>query len=321
MELKNYYEILGVRQEAPPEEVKRAYRKLARKYHPDVSQETDSEAKFKEVNEAWEVLKDPQKKAQYDRVLKGEWQPQEQGFNQSYGSDFYSGDHPEDYSFAGGGDFSDFFNSIFGQRQHARAQAHTNRKIKGQDLHARLQIPLELAYQGGVQNLTLNVPSLNDQGHMVQQQKTLQVKIPPGVKRKSQIRLKGQGAPGLNGAENGDLYIEMDVLAHRYFTLHNKDIELKLPVTPWEAALGAQITVPTLSSNVKLTIPPNAQNGQKLRLKGKGLPGQPPGDQIVTLVLTLPHATTHEAKKLYEQMAQVMPINPREHLEVNHDKV
>jgi len=307
MEPKDYYAILGVAPETPPEEIKRAYRKLAKKYHPDVSKLPDAEARFKEINEAWEVLQDPAKRNHYDKVRAGGWQPQREGFDQSMGSDFYSGDHPEDFAFQGGGDFSEFFNSIFaGAARGGPKQAH---RMRGRDQHVKIEIPLSVAYQGGVQTLAL-------QGQ--DQTKKLQVKIPKGVTNGSQIRLKGQGEAGLNGGMMGDLYIDIHLQKHPLFTVHHKDIHIKLPVTPWEAALGATISVPTLGGNVNVKIPRNAQTDQKLRLKERGLPGPTPGDQYVILKIETPQADNEAAIKWYEEMAKVMPFNPRDKWGVEH---
>lgn len=301
MDFKDYYAILGVSPETPSDEIKRAYRKLARKYHPDVSKEPNAEARFKEINEAWEVLQDPNKRKQYDQIRAGGWQPN-QGFDQSMGSDYFSGDHPEDFSFqAGGEDFSDFFNSIFGRAAHQRqARAHP---MKGRDFHVKVDIPLTVAYQGGTQALQLQIGK---------QTKTLQVKIPAGVTNGSQIRLKGQGGEGIHGGMAGDLYIDIHLQKDPLFSVHQKDIYIKVPISPWEAALGASIAVPTLGGQVSIKIPKNAQSEQKLRLKGRGLPGNPPGDQYAELQVKLPSADNENTKRLYEEMAKQIPFNPRE---------
>lgn len=304
MEHKDYYSILGVTPDTPQDDIKRAYRKLARKYHPDVSKEPDAEARFKDINEAWEVLQDPKKKSHYDKVRSGAWQPRAEGFDQSMGNDFYSGDHPEDFVYqgGGGGDFSDFFNSIFAGGGARRAHAGTQRR-KGRDVHATIEIPLNVSFQGGTQNVSFQMGG---------QTKNLQVKIPAGVANGSQIRLKGQGGEGHNGGEAGDLYIDIHLQKHPIFSVDHKNIQLNLPMTPWEAALGATISVPTLGGQVSLKIPPNAKSDQKLRLKGRGLPGRQPGDQYVILKIETPNADNENAVKVYEEMAKAMPFNPRE---------
>jgi len=298
MEVKDYYEVLGVKPETPEPEMKRAFRKLARQYHPDVSKLPDAEKRFKEINEAWEVLKDPDKRAQYDKMRQGGWQQSaSEGFRQPQ-TDNYSGDHPEDYAYAGGGDFSDFFEQMFGNR--GAPQSHHPRK--GKDMQAKITIPLETAYSGGVQTIQL------DTGN---QSKTLQVKIPQGVVDGSQIRLKEQGQEGANGGTQGSVYIEIHLSAHPFYTVKQKDVYLNLPITPWEAALGATIAVPTLGGPVNLKIQPGSQTGQKLRLKERGLPGKPAGDQYVLLEVKVPVAQNAENKALYEKMAKEMAFNPR----------
>lgn len=309
MEFKDYYAVLGVTPQTPVDEIKRAYRKLARQYHPDVSKLPDAEKRFKEINEAWEVIQDPEKKAQYDQLRAGGWSKAAQGFRQPQ-TDYYSGDHPEDYaSFGQEGDFSEFFNSFFGGRQAAQGGRHRTFKMKGQDIHAKIRVPLTLAYHGGTQTIQLQT----SEGTAP---KSLKVKIPAGVTQGSQIRLKGQGGAGIGGGTSGDLYVEIELEHHPYFTVHHQDIHLNLPVTPWEAALGATLAVPTLGGNVNLKIPPFTQSGHKMRLKGRGLPGSPLGDQYVILQITTPRAESAEAKALYQEMAKVMAFNPREKLGV-----
>ncbi|MGE3317873.1 MAG: DnaJ C-terminal domain-containing protein [Candidatus Berkiella sp.] len=297
MEFKDYYKVLGVTPETSEQDIKRAFRKLARQYHPDVSKEPDASNRFKEINEAWEVLKDPKKRAEYDKLRTGGWESAQQGFRQPQ-TDFYSGDHPEDYAFAGEGNFSDFFEHIFGRR----AEATPQHPRKGRDIHAKITIPLETAYRGGTQTVQL------ESGR---QSKTLQIKIPAGVMQGSQIRLKEQGQEGINGGHKGDLYIEIDLAPHPFFTVKQKDVYLNLPITPWEAALGASIAVPTLGGAVNLKIAPGSQTGQKMRLKGRGLPGEPLGDQYVLLEIKVPNAQSENDKALFEKMAKEMAFNPR----------
>jgi curved DNA-binding protein len=269
------------------EDIKRAYRKLARKYHPDVSQVTDAESRFKEINEAWEVLQDPKKRAHYDKIRKG-------GFESMRGHDASS--TKNEYS----EDFSDFFNSIFGQ---AGKGAPFSSRHRGRDYHTDLAIPLRLAYQGGT--YTFSLPLNGENRH-------LQVNIPKGITSGSQIRLKGQGESLGKEGSAGDLYVTIHFQKDPLFSVHHKDIYLKLPITPWEAALGATISVPTLGGAVNLKIPPNAYSDQKLRLKERGLPGQPSGDQYVILKIAIPPVTHPDMAKLYEEMAQKIPFNPRE---------
>jgi len=306
MEYKDYYNIMGVPRTAQADEIKRAYRKLARKYHPDVSKESGAEEKFKELGEAYEVLKDPQKRAAYDQL----------GANWQAGQEFRPPPGwapPEWEGVAGGaggfGDASDFFEFLFGGGQggmHRSTHRHGFAR-RGEDYHSKIQISLPEAYHGGVKEIQLT----GQQG----QRRLLKVKIPPGIKSGQQIRLPHQGAPGMGKGEKGDLYLEIEVQKHPFFDMIGNDIYCSLPVTPWEAALGATVTVPTLGGKVGLKIPPGSQGGQKLRLKGRGLPGTKGGDQYVILKIVIPQPATDSAKALYTQMAQEMPFNPREHID------
>jgi curved DNA-binding protein len=308
MEYRDYYQILGVGRDASQEQIKSAYRKLARKYHPDVSKEADAEARFKELGEAYEVLKDPEKRAAYDSLGRN-WK-EGQNFRPPPGWD--SG-----FEFSGGfggAGFSDFFESLFGAGfGGGRAGAGFGpRPTRGEDHHARIQITLEDAYHGGSRQVSLNVPQYDAQGRLVNRTRTLQVKIPKGITEGQKIRLSGQGAPGHGGAANGDLLLEVGIAAHKHFELDGKDIHLPLPLTPWEAALGARLAVPTLGGEVELKIPPGSQSGQKLRLKGRGLPGNPAGDQYVVLQIQSPPAESEEDRHFYEEMARRFQFNPRQ---------
>jgi curved DNA-binding protein len=303
MEYKDYYKTLGVARDATQAEIKRAYRKLARKFHPDVSKEPDAESRFKEINEANEVLHDPEKRAAYD-ALGSSWHAG-QDFRPPPGGvhhDFHFG--PDEAA-----EFSDFFSSIFGREFRPGAQDH--RRRRGQDQSARIGIDLEEAYRGGTRQLRLDVPEIGADGRVTSRTRTLNVRIPAGVTQGRQIRLAGQAAPGLNGGPAGDLYLEVDINPHRLFTADGKDVQLRLPITPWEAALGASVSVPTLGGTVNLKIPPGSQSGQRLRLKGRGLPGDPPGDEIVVLEIVTPPATTEVAKAAYRDMAERLHFNPR----------
>ena len=312
MEYKDYYKIMGVAKNATQDEIKRAYRKLARKYHPDVSKEVDAEKKFKEVGEAYEVLKDPQKRAAYDR-MGSHWRD---GQSFTPPPDWDAG-----FEFSGGGftggdtsGFSDFFESLFGRaspfgtsRQTYSRQFHTH----GEDRYAKILIDLEEAYSGATRSISLQMPEIDNNGRILHKTRKLNVKIPKGVKAGQRIRLAGQGGPGYGTGKNGDLFLEIAFNKHPYFNVEGRDIYLELPVTPWEAALGATISVPTLGGKVEVKIPAGSQSGHKLRLKARGLPGIPPGDQYITLRIMTPSAHTLEAKALYEKMAKTMPMNPR----------
>jgi len=310
MEYKDYYKIMGVDRQATSEEIKKAYRKLARKYHPDVSKEKDAEAKFKEVGEAYEVLKDPKKRAAYDRI----------GQNWREGQTFTPPpDWQREFDFGkgfGGGratGFSDFFEALFGGGFAPQEGVfYRGFQSRGEDQHARILIDLEDAYHGGVRLIALNLPELDAQGRMVSNRKTLNIKIPRGIQAGQRIRLAGQGMPGTQGGQSGDLYLEVEFNKHRFFAAKSKDIYLELPVTPWEAALGATVPVPTLGGTVEVKIPPGSQSGAQLRLKGRGLPAATPGDQFVTLKIVTPPAAGPEARALYQKMAELMPMNPRQ---------
>ncbi|HAT6361562.1 TPA: DnaJ domain-containing protein [Legionella pneumophila] len=290
---KDYYKIMGVSQDASEKDIKMAYRKLARKYHPDISKEPDAEERFKEMAEAYEVLKDPKKRAEYDQYLKyKEFNPQSDGF---------TGRRAQEQPFQEFHFDSDFFETLFG---HSRYQ---QQPMTGQNYHGKITISLEEAYHGAVKNLQVPV----EQGTETKIQ-TLKVKIPAGVKSGQQIRLAGQGGSGSGGGARGDLYLTVEVIKHPIFDVMENDIYLTLPITPWEAALGATVVVPTLAGKIDLKIPPGSQGGQKLRIKNRGLPGSPPGNQYVLLkIITPPPAQTEEAKALYKKMAEVMPYNPR----------
>ncbi len=312
MEYKDYYQILGVSRDATQDQIKQAYRKLARKYHPDVSKELDADAKFKDAGEAYEVLKDPEKRAAYDKF----------GANWREGQHF---DPPPNwdagFEFRGAGytggnatGFSDFFESLFGHGHTGRKQQHTFR-VKGEDQHAKIIITLQDAYLGAKRTITLNRPEVDRNGHVRTSPHTLHLAIPKGIIEGQRIRLEGQGAPGFGGSPPGDLYLEIAFEEDRFFHAEKRDIHLTLPIAPWEAALGASLTVPTLGGNVQVKIPPKSQGGKKLRLKGKGLSsGSHQGDQIVTLQIVVPEAKTEEQRKLYATMAEKMPFNPRSEL-------
>ncbi len=314
MQYKDYYTIMGLKRDAKPEEVKQAYRKLARKYHPDVSKEKDAEEHFKELNEAYEVLKDPEKRKQYDQL--GENWRAKQAFKSAQNGQDNAGFYTSD--FAGqAGDFSDFFEHVFGGGGRFRRGAQTKGfSQRGEDVHSKILITLEEAYAGTARTIQLTVPQGAAHGKAQMIKRELKVKIPAGVSQGQQIRLSGQGSPGAGKGEAGDLYLEIDLQTHPLFHVDKADIYLTLPITPWEAALGASVPVPTLGGKVDLKIPAGAQSSQKLRLKGRGLPAKNPGDQYVILQIVLPPVNTAEQREFYQQMAKQMPFNPREKLGV-----
>lgn len=318
MEFKDYYKVMGVARDASQDEIKRAYRKLARKYHPDVSKETDAEDRFKEVGEAYEVLKDPEKRLAYDQL----------GANWRAGQEFRPPpDWDAGFEFTGGGytdadaaDHSAFFEELFGRGGYAHPRGGEGRRtfrMRGEDHHAKVLIDLIDSFNGATRNISLRMPELTEDGHVVARERSLNLRIPKGIRPGQQIRLARQGGPGIGGGESGDLYLEVEFRDHPYFSVHGADIYLSLPVAPWEAALGASIKAPTPAGVVDLKIPANSNQGRKLRLKGRGLPGKEPGDLYVVLQVTLPPADSEAAKGLYQQMKEQLGFNPREHLGVS----
>ncbi|HET8552781.1 MAG TPA: DnaJ C-terminal domain-containing protein [Gammaproteobacteria bacterium] len=304
MEYKDYYKRLGVSRDASQDEIKRAYRKLARKYHPDVSKEENAEAQFKEVQEAYEVLKDPERREAYDQLGQN-WREGQQ-FRQPPGRDQGGFDFRGGFTGGDAGAFSDFFESLFGGGFRAAGGAGGSRQPRGQDQFARIDISLEDAYSGATRQITLENPEVDAQGQVQVKRRSLNVRIPAGMKQGQQIRLAGQGAMG------GDLYLEANIQPHRWFHLDGRDVSLTVPIAPWEAALGAKVAVPTLDGEVSATIPAGAQSGQRLRLKGRGLPGKPAaGDQYLILKIVTPAADTDAAKQLYRQMAETLAFDPR----------
>ena len=323
MEFRDYYKILGVERTANADQIKTAYRRLARKFHPDVSKEPNAEARFKEMQEAYEVLRDPEKRAAYDQ-LGSEWKSGQQfrpppdwgsGFEFSgrpgaAGRRAYAGAAgPDD----GGGtfaqeDFSDFFSSLFGGGTPFGRGAH---RAGGRDHHARMDITLAEAYSGTTRTLELKRPDIKSDGSVELRAHTVRVAIPAGVTEGQLIRLAAQGEPAAGGGSAGDLYLETHILPDSIFTLDHRDVTLTFPVAPWEAALGTSVTVPTLGGDVAMHIPAGAQSGQKLRLRGRGLPGHPPGDQYVQLKVVLPPANSPQAKALYEEMRSKLNFDPR----------
>jgi curved DNA-binding protein len=316
MEFKDYYKTMGVERDATQEEIKRAYRKLARKYHPDVSKEPDAEQRFKEVGEAYEVLKDPEKRAAYDQL----------GMNWKAGQEFRPPpDWGAGFEFSGGGypggesaAFSDFFESLFGRGGLGAGFSgiHRGGHARGEDHHARVLIELEDAFHGATRSLSLQIPGLDPRGHLVTHGRTLNVRIPKGIRQGQQIRLAGQGAPGLGGGKAGDLYLEVEFRPHPLYSVEGRDLYLDLPVAPWEAALGAKVKAPTPEGVIDLRIPAGSGNGKKLRVKGRGIPGSPPGDLYAVLQIALPPGDSEPARSLYRQMEETLGFNPRAKLGV-----
>jgi curved DNA-binding protein len=312
VEFKDYYQILGVEKTAPADEIKKAYRKLARKYHPDVSKEPDAEKRMKEVNEAYAVLSDTEKRAAYDQ-LGSRWQTG-QDFQPPPGWDAgfeFSGDGAHGGQAA---DFSDFFASLFGRA--GRDRGTGDYQMRGGDRHAKILIDLPDAYRGATRTITLRAAKLDASGRVVTEERTLNVQIPKSVKEGQHIRLAGQGSPGMGGGPAGDLYLEVQFSPDPRFRVEGRDVYESVPVAPWEATLGATIEVPTPSGNVQVKVPAGSQAGRKLRLKGRGIPGNPPGDLYLVLEVVLPPADTDKARQIYQTMARELAFNPRQKLGV-----
>ncbi|MEJ2694491.1 MAG: DnaJ C-terminal domain-containing protein [Candidatus Thiodiazotropha sp.] len=320
MEFKDYYKTIGVARDASQDEIKRAYRKLARKYHPDVSKEPDAERRFKEVGEAYEVLKDPEKRAAYDQL----------GMNWKAGQEFRPPpDWGANFEFSGGSTgsegaaFSDFFESLFGRGFGGADGFGVHRSSRGrsfhapgEDHHAKVLVDLEDAFQGATRTLSLQLPEIDSQGHPHTRKRTLNLRIPKGVRQGQQIRLVGQGAPGTGQGRAGDLYLEVEFRPHPLYKVEGRDLYLDLPVAPWEAALGAQVKAPTPDGIIDLKIPAGSTSGRKLRLKGRGIPGQTPGDFYAVLQIVLPPGDTEKAKALYRKMADELNFDVRAKLGV-----
>jgi curved DNA-binding protein len=305
MEFKDYYDTLGVKPDASEADIRSAYRKLARKYHPDKNKEAGAEEKFKAVNEANEVLRDAEKRRAYDQVRAGGYRGGDQfrpppGWGE--GSHFDFGGGAGGGNGGGAGDFSDFFESLFG-RAHA-AQGGRQPSRRGRDVHAHIDVDLATAYAGGQTRVGLH------DGHGGE--RVLDVKIPAGISPGQVIRLGRQGSPGYGGAPAGDLLLEVGIRDDARFRLEGRDVHSTLPIAPWEAALGATVAVPTLGGAVEMRVPAGSQSGRKLRLKGRGLPGAVPGDQMVTLEVRVPAATDDAAKAAYAAFREAFPdYDPR----------
>lgn len=312
LDFKDYYQTLGVAHDATAEDIKKAFRKLARKYHPDVSKEEDADARMKAVNEAYAVLSDPEKRAAYDQIGQG-YQPGqdfrpppgwENGFHSATG---------RGYSQAEAADFSEFFAELFGR---GRAGAHgttgPDLHARGQDQHAEVLIDLEDAFNGATRQVSLRTPKLDDKGRITLDTRTLNVKIPKGVREGQMIRLAGQGSAGYGEGQSGDLLLEIHFHPHPRFRVDGRDLYLTLPVAPWEAALGSVVLVDLPDGGqLKVRIPEGAQSGRQLRVRGKGIPSDPPGDLLLDIQVVLPAATTPRARELYETMARELAFDPR----------
>jgi curved DNA-binding protein len=308
MEFKDYYATLGVQRTATQDEIKRAYRKLARKYHPDVSKEPDGEARFKEVAEAYEVLGEAARRQAYDDV----------GSRHRAGQQFDpppDWDRGFDFGHADAGatpDHSDFFEALFRRQSTGARGPRGAEPLAGGDHHAKVRIDLRDAYRGAQRHISWRVPQVDAQGQLTMHERQLEVNIPKGIRNGQHLRLVGQGSPGRGDAAAGDLYLEIEISPHPAFRVDGRDVYTDLPVAPWEAALGAGVTVPTPDGNVELTVPPDSAAGRKLRLKGQGIPGTPPGDLYAVLKVALPPADTPAAQAAWRALAQAFDhFNPR----------
>jgi curved DNA-binding protein len=314
VEYKDYYAALGVEKTATQDEIKKAYRKLVRQYHPDVSKHSNATEKTKEINEAYDVLGDAEKRAAYDELGQGRRAGQEFTPPPDWGTQF-------DF---GGADANDFFSDLFahaGRRQRGGGGggrgfggAGGGFQMRGEDIHAAIAIDLRDAYQGASRTISLRVPQHDEQGHVTMQDKTLSVNIPKGVTPGQQLRLAGQGHPGAGGGGPGDLYLEIQLESDARYRVEGTHVYENVPVAPWEAALGASVSVPTPSGAVEVTIPAGSQTGRKLRLKGRGIPAREPGDLYLILDVVLPPATSERAKEIYQEMARDLAFNPRERI-------
>ncbi|MGI4814651.1 MAG: DnaJ C-terminal domain-containing protein [Janthinobacterium lividum] len=334
MEFKDYYSILGLKPAASEDEIRRAYRKFARKYHPDVSKEADAEVRMRDINEAYDVLRDKEKRSAYDNLAaqvgsggRGADFAPPPGWDQGF--EFRQGPRGAGMGERGAGaaseaDFSEFFSSIFGQAgraAHARgaggsAGAQPEFRARGEDHHAAIEVSLDDALHGATRDITLRAMEADAQGRAQWRNRTLSVNIPAGIREGQYIRLAGQGMPGYGGESSGDLYLEVRFQPHPLYRVEGRDLYMNLPVTPSEAALGAAVTAPTPGGSVEVTIPPNSRGGRKLRLKGRGIPGDPAGDLYLLLEIVLPPADSEIARQAYQKLAHDLPFNPRSHLGV-----
>ena len=307
MQYKDYYASLGVSREATADEIKKAFRKLARKYHPDVSKEPDAEARMKDINEAYAVLSDPEKRAAYEQLGRGHQSGQDFQPPPDWDAGFEFSDH--NFSRGGASDYSDFFSQLFGQTGRQRGG---NFQLRGEDHHAKVLLDIDDSFTGATKPVTLRAANTDAQGHLVIEPRTLNVKIPIGVSAGQTIRLAGQGSPGHGGAPAGDLLLEVHFHPHAQMRVDSRDLHMILRVAPWEAALGSAIAITLPTSSIKVRVPANTQSGQQLRLRGKGIPSNPPGDLLLDIQVVLPPADTPQAKQLYETMAREFAFDPRE---------
>jgi curved DNA-binding protein len=326
MKFRDYYETLGVARGATEAEIKAAYRKLARKYHPDVNKESGAEEQFKELGEAYAVLKDTEKRAAYDR-MGANWKNGQdftpppnwnEGFEYSNGGDGTYGAGHGGYGGGFEGDQSEFFESLFGRGRHTAGGRGGNPRqgmnFQGQDHHAKILIDLADAYNGAQRTIALHMPAQDLSGHVTTQERKLDISIPKGIKAGQNLRLAGQGAPGVGTGGPGDLYLEIQFHPHALYRVDGKDVYLDLPLAPWEAALGTAVQIPTpAGTNLELKIPAGTAAGRKMRLKGKGIPSKEAGDLYVIPTIVLPNAENDLQKEAYQTFEKAFDFNPRNH--------
>lgn len=321
---QDYYKLLGVGREASQKEIQSAYRKLARKYHPDVNKAADADEKFKEINEAYEVLKDPEKRKLYDQ-LGPNWKAG-QDFTPPPGWDssgFGRGGQRTYYSTGDQGDFSDFFETMFGRGGFGgfggfdgfttgRKAGRDGWSMKGEDREAEINITLEEAYHGGSKKIQFQVAERQSDGRVNRVTKDYNVKIPKGITEGKIIRLKGQGSPGSGGGPAGDLFLKVQILPHKTYKIEGDNLVTEIKLAPWEAILGSKLEVPTLDGRIKMSIPPGTQTDQRFRLRGKGMPtGTDKGDLYVVAKIVVPTSINSEEQGLIEEWAKKSNFNPR----------
>lgn len=310
MKYKDYYKILGVGKDASGDEIKKAYRKLAHKYHPDVSKEPDAEERFKEVGEAYETLKSPEKRAAYDQL--GTYQPGQEfrpppDWAQQFGDSQFSMDDI---------DLADFLAGLTGGRQRSQ-HAGASMPIPGQDYEVAAAITLDQAANGTELDVNLSVPEFDEQGFVRRVPRVFKARIPKGATDGQRLRVPGKGGKGLNGGRDGDLYLNIILRPHPLYRVNGHDLYLDLPLAPWEAVLGATVEVPTLGGRVSLKVPPGTQAGQQLRLSKQGLPkphsGE--GDLYAIVQIVVPTVVSEQERVLFKQLAETSKFNPRSHFE------
>jgi len=324
MDLPDYYDTLGVAEDADTADIKKSYRKLARLYHPDVASEPDGEERFKRINEAWQVLKSDSARAEYDerrRLGDAAAAHGRAGGGSSGGGagfegagDPFGGFGADPGAYADGADYSDFFRDVFGDRFRdagarpgGRGRRRPSGPQRGEDVRATLSLPIREAFAGTRVPVSLRAPRVTDGGQVEMADRTLEVTIPAGIVTGRVLRLRGQGGAGFDGGDPGDLYIEISVTDGDGFTLEGRDVSGVLDVAPWELALGATVHVATLGGRVALKVPAGSQNGRRMRLRGRGFPGEPPGDHFAVLRLIMPPVTSEEQGAAWEAVKQAWP--------------